>query len=121
MPPEYQQTAAVWVRGKLQDDYGVSAQDLRGASGRMEMPGRIEKVQFAVPSAGSLEAAPEGKTLSGMLGEGEIDALIAPLCTRPRDAEGRQDANTQDSSHRETRERTARVEIRGVPWGSRRR
>ncbi len=76
--PEYQQTAAVWVRGLLQDDYGVSPRDLRWVSGGMEMPGRVEKVPFAVPSGVVLEGMPEGKTLSGMLETGEIDALIAP-------------------------------------------
>ncbi len=76
--PEYQQTATVWVRGLLQDEYGVRPQDLRWVSGGLEMPGRVEKVPFTAPSGLSLEAAPDGKTLSGMLEEGEIEALIAP-------------------------------------------
>jgi 4,5-dihydroxyphthalate decarboxylase len=76
--PEYQQTAAVWVRGLLQDDYGVAPRDLRWVSGGMEMPGRVEKVQFTLPAGVSLDVAPDGKTLSGMLEAGELDALIAP-------------------------------------------
>lgn len=76
--PEYQQTAAVWVRGVLQDDYGVTPRDLRWVSGGMEMPGRVEKIPLTVPSGVSLDAVPRGKTLSGMLAAGEIDALIAP-------------------------------------------
>jgi 4,5-dihydroxyphthalate decarboxylase len=76
--PEYQQTAAVWVRGLLQDDYGVMPRDLHWVSGGMETPGRIEKVPLTVPQGVSLDAAPVGKTLSGMLEGGEIDALIAP-------------------------------------------
>ncbi len=76
--PEYQVTAAVWVRGLLQDDYGVSPRDLRWVSGGLETPGRIEKVPFRPAAGVSLESAPEGKTLSGMLEEGGIDAIIAP-------------------------------------------
>jgi len=76
--PEYQVTAAVWVRGLLQEEYRVSPRDLRWVSGGLEMPGRIEKIPFTPPSGVSLEGAPAGKTLSGLLEEGRIDALIAP-------------------------------------------
>jgi len=76
--PEYQVTAAVWVRGLLLDDYGVRPQDLRWVTGGLEMPGRVEKIAFTAPSGVSLDAAPPGQTLSGMLEEGRIDALIAP-------------------------------------------
>ena len=76
--PEYQVTAAVWVRGLLLDDYGVRPQDLRWVTGGLEMPGRVEKIAFAAPSGVALDAAPPGQTLSGMLEDGRIDALIAP-------------------------------------------
>jgi 4,5-dihydroxyphthalate decarboxylase len=76
--PEYQMSAAVWVRGLLQDDYGVSPRDLRWTTGGLETPGRVEKVRFAAPAGLSLGAAPEGATLSGMLQDGAIDALVAP-------------------------------------------
>jgi 4,5-dihydroxyphthalate decarboxylase len=81
--PEYQQTAGVWVRGLLQDEYGVSPRDMRWVSGGGEMPGRVEKVPFTPPSGVALEAAPKGRTLSSMLEDGAIDALIAarpPSC-----------------------------------------
>ena len=76
--PEYQVTAAVWVRGLLQEEYGISPRDLRWISGGVEMPGRVEKVPFTPPGGVSLEAAPDGQTLSRMLEDGRIDALIAP-------------------------------------------
>ena len=76
--PEYQVTAAVWVRGLLQDEYGVSPRDLRWTSGGLETPGRVEKLPFTPPSGVSVSAAPNGKTLSRMLAEGEVDAIIAP-------------------------------------------
>lgn len=76
--PEYQMSAAVWVRGLLQDEYGVAPGDLRWVTGGMETPGRIEKIRFAPPAGVSLAAAPPEATLSGMLEDGAIDALIAP-------------------------------------------
>ena len=76
--PEYQLSAAVWVRGMLQDDYRVAPEDLRWVTGGMETPGRAEKVRFTAPAGLSLEAAPSGETLAGMLEAGSLDALIAP-------------------------------------------
>src|SRR5258708_7590325 len=42
--PEYQMTAALWVRGMLSDVYGIAAQDIRWRTGGLENSGRIEKV-----------------------------------------------------------------------------
>ncbi|HEX5065984.1 MAG TPA: PhnD/SsuA/transferrin family substrate-binding protein, partial [Myxococcota bacterium] len=76
--PEYQVTAAVWVRGMLQDEYGVQPSELRWRSGGLEEPGREEKLPLALPASIELQPIPAGKTLSRMLEEGEIDALVAP-------------------------------------------
>ena len=76
--PEYQMSAAVWVRGLFQDSYGIAPRDLRWVTGGMETPGRIEKVRFSPPPGLSLEPAPPDQTLSGMLEAGTLDALIAP-------------------------------------------
>ena len=76
--PEYQMSAAVWVRGMLQDEYGVSPRDLRWITGGLETPGRVEKVRFTAPGGLSLRGSAEGATLSGMLEEGGLDAVIAP-------------------------------------------
>jgi 4,5-dihydroxyphthalate decarboxylase len=76
--PEYQMSAAVWVRGLFQEEYGVAPRDLRWLTGGMETPGRREKVRFPVPAGLSVEPAPAEQTLSGMLETGAIDALIAP-------------------------------------------
>jgi 4,5-dihydroxyphthalate decarboxylase len=76
--PEYQMSAAVWVRGLLHEDYGVAPRDIRWITGGMETPGRREKVRFTAPAGLSVEAAPADGTLSAMLETGAIDALIAP-------------------------------------------
>jgi 4,5-dihydroxyphthalate decarboxylase len=76
--PEYQVTAAVWVRGMLQDEYGVRPADIRWRSGGLEEPGREEKLPLALPAEIDLQPIAAGKTLSRMLEEGELDALVAP-------------------------------------------
>ncbi|MGB9920037.1 MAG: ABC transporter substrate-binding protein [Moorellales bacterium] len=76
--PEYQLTAAVWIRGILQDDYGVNPGDVLWRSGGEEEPGRVDKIPMNLPPHISCEPIPPDRTLSRMLDEGEIDALVAP-------------------------------------------
>jgi 4,5-dihydroxyphthalate decarboxylase len=74
--PEYQMTAPVWIRGILSDDYGVSVTDVEHFSGGEEQPGRDEKIKLDLPA--SIRVRPIGptQTLSQMIAEGEIDALV---------------------------------------------
>jgi 4,5-dihydroxyphthalate decarboxylase len=74
--PEYQMTAPVWIRGILSDDYGVGVTEVEHLSGGEEQPGREEKLKLSLPSSIRLRAIPADKTLSRMLAEGEIDALV---------------------------------------------
>jgi 4,5-dihydroxyphthalate decarboxylase len=75
--PEYSITAAVWIRGFLQDDYGVAAKDVEWWIGGQEDPGRKERLQLKLPPEIKLKSIPDDKTLNGMLESGEIDALIS--------------------------------------------
>ena len=74
--PEYQMTAPVWIRGILSDDYGVKVTDVEHWSGGEEEPGRDEKLKLNLPSNIRLQPIPPAETLSRMLAEGEIDALV---------------------------------------------
>jgi len=76
--PEYQVTAAVWVRGLLQHEYGVSPKEMKWFTGGLENPGREEKIPIHLPPSIKILPIPPEKTLSKMLEEGEIDALITP-------------------------------------------
>jgi 4,5-dihydroxyphthalate decarboxylase len=75
--PEYSITAAVWIRGFLQDEYGVAAKDVEWWTGGQEDPGRKERLQLQLPPEIKLNSIPDDKTLNGMLESGEIDALIS--------------------------------------------
>ena len=74
--PEYQMTAPVWIRGILSDDYGVKVTDCEHFSGGEEEPGRDEKLKLHLPSHIRLKPIAGDKTLSRMLADGELDALV---------------------------------------------
>jgi 4,5-dihydroxyphthalate decarboxylase len=76
--PEYQLTANVWARALLEDDFGVKPSDIHWIRGGIEEAGRPEKITLSLPSGVRLDNAPEGKTISQLLAEGEIDGFIAP-------------------------------------------
>ena len=74
--PEYQMTAPVWIRGILSDDYGVKVTDVEHLSGGEEEPGRDEKIKLNLPKEIRIHPIGATQTLSRMLAEGEIDALV---------------------------------------------
>lgn len=79
---EYQLSANVWVRGILEEDFGVKPSDITWVRGGMDTPGRPEKIKVDLPEEVTVEAAPEGATLNGMLEAGEIDGFIGPRWPR---------------------------------------
>jgi 4,5-dihydroxyphthalate decarboxylase len=81
--PEYQMTANVWVRGVLEEEYGVRPQDISWRNGGEEQPGRGERAPLRLPPGIDLQPIPRDRTLSNMLEKGELDGLIAaraPSC-----------------------------------------
>jgi 4,5-dihydroxyphthalate decarboxylase len=73
--PEYQMTAPVWIRGILQDEYGVRPDSVTYRTGGEEEPGRSEKLKLDLPAAIKVQPIGPTQTLSAMLASGEIDAL----------------------------------------------
>jgi len=76
--PEYTMTAAVWLRGLLQHEYGVKPEEIQWFQGGEEQPGRKDRVDFDLPSGIRLEVIPHDKTLNEMIESGAIDALMSP-------------------------------------------
>ncbi|MBI2361253.1 MAG: ABC transporter substrate-binding protein [Deltaproteobacteria bacterium] len=68
----YQATNNLWVRGILEHDYGVPHRRLHW------LKEDEEEVEFTPPDDLRLEWIPEGKTVEGMLVDGELDAVIHP-------------------------------------------
>ena len=80
--PEYQITAVVWLRGIMQDEYGVKPTDIRWRQGGIEEPGRTERTPLKPIPGLDLKSVPD-KALSAMLESGELDAIFsarAPSC-----------------------------------------
>jgi hypothetical protein len=74
--PEYRITAAVWVRGILQDEYGIFPGDMTWRTGGQEVPGRVEKVEINLPPDVKLEPVPSHMTLTLMVDKGDLDAVV---------------------------------------------
>jgi len=72
---DYQMTAAVWVRGFLQHEYGVRPEDISWVVGK---PIRAIKP----PEGIRLEVLSGERTLETMLQQGEIDALVSVMLPR---------------------------------------
>ena len=70
--------ANVWIRAFLEDDFGVEPTSIHWVRGGIEVPGRSEKIPIATPHGLISTEAPAGRSLSGLLLAGEIDALIGP-------------------------------------------
>jgi 4,5-dihydroxyphthalate decarboxylase len=90
--PEYQMSAALWVRGMLQDDCGIAAKNIDWIQGGLETPGRRDKFPLNLPAGFPLVPAPDGRSLSQLLATGELDAVISarqPSCFVSRHPEVR--------------------------------
>jgi 4,5-dihydroxyphthalate decarboxylase len=73
--PEYQMTAPVWIRGILQDEYGVDPASVKYLTGGEEEPGREEKLKLELPAKFNVRRIGATQTLSRMLADGEVDAM----------------------------------------------
>ncbi len=76
--PEYQQTAALWVRGILRDRHGVGVRDARWRIGGVEQAGQTERIRLDLPADIDAAAIAPDATLNGLLAAGEIDAIVSP-------------------------------------------
>ncbi len=74
--PEYHMTAAVWVRGILEEDFGVKPQDIEWHTGGAEHPGRVERVTLPRQVAARIHPIGQNETLFNMLLDGRLDAVM---------------------------------------------
>ena len=68
--PEYSMTAAVYMRGLMQHEFGVKPSDVEWVQGRTDRLGR------KLPSDVKLTQAPAGTELGDLLERGEIDFMM---------------------------------------------
>ncbi len=68
--PEYSMTAAVYMRGLLQHEYGVTPDQVEW------LQGREDRIELTLPDNVTVEQAPKGTELGDLLERGEIDFLM---------------------------------------------
>lgn len=76
--PEYQQTAALWIRGMLKDQHGVGPEDLTWVVGSQEEPGGSERIALDLPPSIKIERLGPNDTLNALLVSGDIEAIVTP-------------------------------------------
>lgn len=76
--PEYAMTACVWLRGILWDEFRIAPSEISWRVGGIETAGRRDRIELPSPPGVDLQKIEEGQTLSGLLSEGAIDAVISP-------------------------------------------
>jgi 4,5-dihydroxyphthalate decarboxylase len=75
--PEYQQTAALWARGILEHDFGVSQYSVDWYMERSEALSHGGATGFIPPEGIKFHRVPEGESLSSMLVSGKLDVIMA--------------------------------------------
>ena len=75
--PEYSMTAAVWLRGLFEHEYGIAPREVHWIQAGEEQPGRKDRVDFEMPPGVRLEIRSD-RTLNEMIESGAIDAMMSP-------------------------------------------
>jgi 4,5-dihydroxyphthalate decarboxylase len=74
---EYRQTAALWVRGMLRDDFGVDTDSFQWVEGGTNAPRKPNpRIDIRPDRALSITHLEDGDTLSAALEAGRIDAML---------------------------------------------
>lgn len=78
--PGYSSTSLTWIRGMLQDEYGISPQDIKWVTAAQDSSagtvGKVSKQESVVPEGLDITTGPAGKDESDLLESGEVDALF---------------------------------------------
>jgi len=74
----YKQTASVWIRGLLSEEYGVDLSRVHWLQGRLEKDDVVQGHTIEALPGVRIDPVPAGTSLSEMLVAGELDAIIGP-------------------------------------------
>lgn len=76
--PLYTQTAAIWIRGDLENIYGADLSDVKWIQGAVEKPGTHGDPPAPPQLLKPIDISPNtsDKSLSDMLADGDIDAVL---------------------------------------------
>jgi 4,5-dihydroxyphthalate decarboxylase len=74
--PEYQQTAALWTRGVLEHEFGVSPRDMEFWMERLPAHSHAAAVAFKPPPGVTIHQIPEDQSIGSLMLSGGLDAVI---------------------------------------------
>jgi 4,5-dihydroxyphthalate decarboxylase len=78
--PGYSSTSLTWIRGMLQDEYGVSPRDVEWVQSRKDssadLAGKVSRQETMIPECLSVSPGPLGLDESDLLETGQVDALF---------------------------------------------
>jgi 4,5-dihydroxyphthalate decarboxylase len=74
--PEYQQTAALWIRGALENEFGVSPRDITHFMERPPSRSHAGAVGFKAPPGVTINQIPPEKSIGSMMVSGELEAVV---------------------------------------------
>lgn len=81
--PGFSQTSLVWIRGIMQDEYGVRPEDIEWIVSAQDsgaaLSGTVSKNENVFPEGLNIRTGPEGKDESDLLVDGDVDALFHAL------------------------------------------
>jgi len=84
--PGYSSSSLVWIRGMLEDEYGVSPQDidwvLSSKDSSADVSGEVSKQESLLPSGIKARKGPAGLDESELLVNGDVDALFHAVTPR---------------------------------------
>jgi 4,5-dihydroxyphthalate decarboxylase len=80
--PEYQQTAALWARGVLQQEFGVEPRHMQFWMERGPSHSHAGAMGFTPPHGVTISIIPPEKSLGGMMLAGELDAALHYIVDR---------------------------------------
>jgi 4,5-dihydroxyphthalate decarboxylase len=84
--PGYSSSSLTWIRGMLQDEYGISPNDVQwvisNKDSTADISGKTSKQEQVMPEGISITSGPVGKDESELLLSGDIDALFT--ATQPK-------------------------------------
>lgn len=78
--PGYSSTSLTWIRGMLQDEYGIAPQDINWVSSDADsskgVTGAVSPQEAVMPDNVTIQVGSKGKDESELLVTGEVDALF---------------------------------------------
>ena len=84
--PGYSSTSLTWIRGILQDEYGVKPEDVEWVLARKDssagVSGKVSAQENVIPEGISIRQGPPGLDESELLVSGEVDALFHAVIPR---------------------------------------